>query len=263
VPRREQAATCLKALGIPIVLAGSVGVTYQRNAFNNGFMAISSPLVRIGRVLAAYWPRIGRALRQTNCAGSDGQHCGLQPALGRPSCRPAHIDVPRGANRIGRLYHTPHNAALLWRPPQLLDFLRERLGLVGARAGAPAVAELTLRTRLNATIDFAKWCFHPPLPCCSPFRHPTPGTHTHTHTHTHTQCGLCNPTYQPNPPRPFRRRRLPFSLLAGSACFLLSSAPMHSMSVSGEWQFFHGTAGSASWMAGRSRYSPSAPLRRS
>ena len=57
MPRREQAATCLKALGIPIVLAGSVGVTYQRNAFNNGFMAISSPLVRIGRVLAAYWPR--------------------------------------------------------------------------------------------------------------------------------------------------------------------------------------------------------------
>jgi hypothetical protein len=44
--RREQAATCLKALGIPLVLAGSVGVTYQRNAFNNGFMAISSPLVR-------------------------------------------------------------------------------------------------------------------------------------------------------------------------------------------------------------------------
>jgi hypothetical protein len=182
---------------------------------------------RIGRVLAAYWPRIGRALRQTNCAGSDGQHCGLQPALGRPSCRPAHIDVPRGANRIGRLYHTPHNAALLWRPPQLLDFLRERLGLVGARAGAPAVAELTLRTRLNATIDFAKWCFHPPLPCCSPFRHPTLGTHTHTHTHTHS----LNVGYAIRPtsrilPVPFdgagcRSRRwldLPASCLAARRC---------------------------------------------
>jgi hypothetical protein len=109
--RREQAATCLKALGIPLVLAGSVGVTYQRNAFNNGFMAISSPLVR------AEYCRSARA----KCD---------EPALGR---------APWLGLRLG----------------QLLDFLRARLTL--ARPGAPAAAELTLRTRLAATIDFAKW----------------------------------------------------------------------------------------------------------
>ena len=69
MPRREQAATCLKALGIPIVLAGSVGVTYQRNAFNNGFMAISSPLVRIGRVLAAHCGRRTVLDRMGNTVG--------------------------------------------------------------------------------------------------------------------------------------------------------------------------------------------------
>jgi len=40
---REQAATCLKFFGIPLVIAGSFSETYKRNAFNNGFLCIECP----------------------------------------------------------------------------------------------------------------------------------------------------------------------------------------------------------------------------
>jgi homoaconitate hydratase len=40
---REQAVTCLKAKGIPLVIATSFSQTYLRNAFNNGFLCIEVP----------------------------------------------------------------------------------------------------------------------------------------------------------------------------------------------------------------------------
>jgi len=44
---REQAVTCLKAKGIPLVIAGSFSQTYLRNAYNNGFLCVEVPeLVR-------------------------------------------------------------------------------------------------------------------------------------------------------------------------------------------------------------------------
>jgi homoaconitate hydratase len=45
---REQAATCLKHRGFPLLLAGSFSETYKRNALNNGFLCIEcAPLVRL------------------------------------------------------------------------------------------------------------------------------------------------------------------------------------------------------------------------
>ena len=47
---REQAITCLKAKGIPLVIAGSFSQTYLRNAYNNGFLCIEVPgLVKVIR----------------------------------------------------------------------------------------------------------------------------------------------------------------------------------------------------------------------
>jgi len=40
---REQAVTCLKAKGIPLVIAASFSQTYLRNAFNNGFLCMEVP----------------------------------------------------------------------------------------------------------------------------------------------------------------------------------------------------------------------------
>lgn len=40
---REQAVTCLKAKGIPLVMAASFSQTYLRNAYNNGFLCIEAP----------------------------------------------------------------------------------------------------------------------------------------------------------------------------------------------------------------------------
>ena len=44
---REQAVTCLKAKGLPLVIAASFSQTYLRNAYNNGFLCVEIPeLVR-------------------------------------------------------------------------------------------------------------------------------------------------------------------------------------------------------------------------
>ncbi|HTS36978.1 MAG TPA: homoaconitase [Candidatus Solibacter sp.] len=40
---REQAITCLKAKGIPLIIAASFSQTYLRNAYNNGFLCIEVP----------------------------------------------------------------------------------------------------------------------------------------------------------------------------------------------------------------------------
>ena len=40
---REQAATALKAAGIPLVIAGSFGDIFKRNAINNGLVCLESP----------------------------------------------------------------------------------------------------------------------------------------------------------------------------------------------------------------------------
>ena len=40
---REQAVTCLRAKGIPMVIASSFSQTYLRNAYNNGFLCIEVP----------------------------------------------------------------------------------------------------------------------------------------------------------------------------------------------------------------------------
>ncbi|MBZ5598907.1 MAG: homoaconitase [Acidobacteriia bacterium] len=40
---REQAVTCVKAKGIPMVIAASFSQTYLRNAYNNGFLCVEVP----------------------------------------------------------------------------------------------------------------------------------------------------------------------------------------------------------------------------
>ena len=40
---REQAVTCLKVKGIPLVIAASFSQTYLRNAYNNGFLCVEVP----------------------------------------------------------------------------------------------------------------------------------------------------------------------------------------------------------------------------
>ena len=40
---REQAVTCLRAKGIPLVVAASFSQTYLRNAYNNGFLCVEVP----------------------------------------------------------------------------------------------------------------------------------------------------------------------------------------------------------------------------
>lgn len=63
---REQAATCLKHFGAPLLIAGSFNETYKRNALNNGVIAVEcEPLVRAlqaRRTAAKTW-RLATPLR--------------------------------------------------------------------------------------------------------------------------------------------------------------------------------------------------------
>jgi homoaconitate hydratase len=66
---REQAVTCLKAKGIPLVIASSFSQTYLRNAFNNGFLCIEVPdLVR--RLSEQFAPEI-TAMEKTIIPGDE------------------------------------------------------------------------------------------------------------------------------------------------------------------------------------------------
>lgn len=50
---REQAATALKSAGVPIIIAGSFGDIFKRNAINNGVVCVESPEL-ISDLTAAY-----------------------------------------------------------------------------------------------------------------------------------------------------------------------------------------------------------------
>jgi homoaconitate hydratase len=55
---REQAATALKAAGVPLVVAGSFGDIFKRNAINNGLVCIECPALVAD--LTAAWARDGK-----------------------------------------------------------------------------------------------------------------------------------------------------------------------------------------------------------
>jgi homoaconitate hydratase len=61
---REQAATALKAKGLPLIIAGSFSQTYQRNAFNNGV-----PLVECSSLARHLFAQHGKAGQKTVIPG--------------------------------------------------------------------------------------------------------------------------------------------------------------------------------------------------
>jgi homoaconitate hydratase len=66
---REQAVTCLKAKGIPLVIAASFSQTYLRNAYNNGFLCIEVP--ELVKELRQQFAREARAKEKTIIPGGE------------------------------------------------------------------------------------------------------------------------------------------------------------------------------------------------
>ena len=66
---REQAVTCLKAKGIPLVIAASFSQTYLRNAYNNGFLCVEVPEL-VKRLREQFAPQIA-AKERTIIPGDD------------------------------------------------------------------------------------------------------------------------------------------------------------------------------------------------
>ncbi len=69
---REQAVTCLKAKGIPLVIAGSFSQTYLRNAFNNGFLCIEVPEL-VARLREQFEKEIAEKEKTIIPGGSNGE----------------------------------------------------------------------------------------------------------------------------------------------------------------------------------------------
>ncbi len=61
---REQAVTCLKAKGIPLVIAASFSQTYLRNAYNNGFLCVEVPEL-VKRLREQFAKEIARKRRRS------------------------------------------------------------------------------------------------------------------------------------------------------------------------------------------------------
>ena len=104
---REQAVTCLKAKGIPLVVAASFSQTYLRNAYNNGFLCIEVPAL-VQRLREQFAAEIG-AKEQTIIPGEKldidftgstviwrGEHF-LFPALGTV---PQSLVIAGGAENV-------------------------------------------------------------------------------------------------------------------------------------------------------------------
>jgi homoaconitate hydratase len=66
---REQAVTCLKAKGIPLVIAASFSQTYLRNAYNNGFLCVEVPEL-VKKLREQFAPQIA-AKEKTIIPGDD------------------------------------------------------------------------------------------------------------------------------------------------------------------------------------------------
>ena len=96
---REQAATALKAAGVPLVIAGSFGDIFKRNAINNGLICLECP--KLVHDLTEVYAKGG----QRGAGGKDGEltvdqglHIGINMSDGR-------VLVKSNAGIEGKEYH--------------------------------------------------------------------------------------------------------------------------------------------------------------
>ncbi|EIN09856.1 homoaconitase [Punctularia strigosozonata HHB-11173 SS5] len=80
---REQAATALKAAGVPLVLAGSFGDIFKRNAINNGLVCVEAPAL-VAELTAAYAKdgKRGAGGRQGELTVDEGLHVEMDMRTG-------------------------------------------------------------------------------------------------------------------------------------------------------------------------------------
>ncbi|CDO68065.1 hypothetical protein BN946_scf184347.g2 [Trametes cinnabarina] len=107
---REQAATALKAAGVPLVIAGSFGDIFKRNAINNGLVCIESP--ELVADLTAEYAKDGRR----GAGGKDGEltvnkghHVDVKVVEGRVEVR-----WPSGETRTYKVGRVGASVQELW-----------------------------------------------------------------------------------------------------------------------------------------------------
>ncbi|KAL7278777.1 hypothetical protein ACG7TL_007786 [Trametes sanguinea] len=107
---REQAATALKAAGVPLVIAGSFGDIFKRNAINNGLVCIESP--ELVADLTAEYAKDGKR----GAGGKDGEltvnkghHVDVKVVEGRVEVR-----WPNGETRTYKVGRVGASVQELW-----------------------------------------------------------------------------------------------------------------------------------------------------
>jgi hypothetical protein len=106
---REQAVTCLKAKGIPLVIAASFSQTYLRNAFNNGFLCIEVPefVARLREQLAKQIAARRRSFRRRHRHRLHCQHDYLARGEIYVSGAGQRAAIPRDRGRSGEFGSKP------------------------------------------------------------------------------------------------------------------------------------------------------------
>ncbi|RDB28687.1 Homoaconitase, mitochondrial [Hypsizygus marmoreus] len=108
---REQAATALKAAGVPLVIAGSFGDIFKRNAINNGLVCLESPEL-VADLTAAY-AKDGKR----GTGGKDGEltvDAGMKVEVGMRDGRAVVVNGKTGEEKVYALRPVGASVQELW-----------------------------------------------------------------------------------------------------------------------------------------------------
>ena len=117
---REQAVTCLKAKGIPLVIAASFSQTFLRNAYNNGFLCIEVPAL-VKRLREQFAAEIA-GQREDDHSGRDS----LEHRFQSPACLSRGVGENRSLSRRSR--RRAAGAGDCWRRRKC-EMVAKKLGL--------------------------------------------------------------------------------------------------------------------------------------
>jgi homoaconitate hydratase len=108
---REQAATALKAAGVPLVVAGSFGDIFKRNAINNGLVCVESP-----ELVADLTERYAEGGKR-GAGGTRGELTvdrGLSVEVGTVDGRTVVLGMDKGSERVYTVRSVGASVQELW-----------------------------------------------------------------------------------------------------------------------------------------------------
>jgi homoaconitate hydratase len=128
---REQAATALKAAGVPLVIAGSFGDIFKRNAINNGLVCLESPEL-VSDLTKAYGKDGKRG-----AGGNDGELTvdkGLSLSIGMKDGKVILVGGAEGREKVYQVKPVGASVQELWLCGGLEGYILKEIKAAAAEA---------------------------------------------------------------------------------------------------------------------------------